>query len=347
MRSSPFGQPGRTRCRLALPAVLRPVECGHGLGTGLQARNRGRKGSQRRCRSVTISPSVPRHFSSPHPYSAGPDELARVERHCGVIMRIAILTAAAAALLAWPASAQGSNVTLAESDNFRLLCPDASACGEDAAPWASALAPRLLARMEDLRVWLEDLGFPVVDSILETGDGGKGWYSESIYHNPERISYEEAFKFKFLEDEGMYQNGSSVLIYKFNDGENQYQLCLYPPIKKINQYLPLIICRYAENKVLEVVFFANIYYSDSYETLGDYIEFELIEFRNRDEWLEILLDIMYKVRQEEKEISTIWHNCEPIISKGKDSKWHELNWAEYKRNKELKLIQVDYNEQKA
>ncbi len=87
-------------------------------------------------------------------------------------MRTGILAFGAAALLALPVPAQETGTVLSESDNFRLLCPNANQCGADATPDIRPAGQRLLDRMEDARAWLEELGFPVVDSHLEFGDGG-------------------------------------------------------------------------------------------------------------------------------------------------------------------------------
>ncbi|WP_274423714.1 hypothetical protein [Chelativorans sp. YIM 93263] len=67
-------------------------------------------------------------------------------------------------------SAQGEPQPITDSENFRLYCNDGNGCGTEDDPALMATLDDLLAKLEDARAWLSDLGFPVFESHLESGN---------------------------------------------------------------------------------------------------------------------------------------------------------------------------------
>jgi hypothetical protein len=152
------------------------------------------------------------------------------------------------------------------------------------------------------------------------------WYSEEIRHSVKSKKWSESEVAVLFSDKFKLKEDDHVLEYDFNVGSNYYVLTLYPPQFEYNKYYPVMIVR---NKIdsPEVFLVVRLYYQTNF---GDsYYHYKLEEFRN-DDWLQFLLDKMFRVRMEEKKFRVLREQCENEHKVDGKGYWYEEPWENYK-----------------
>jgi len=182
---------------------------------------------------------------------------------------------------------------------------------------------RLFTFIEDIRYYphWNDQGVRRDSRVIFTS-----WYSEEIRHSVKWKKWSESEVAILFSDKLRLKEDDQVLEYAFSVRSSDYILILYPPQFEYNKYYPLIIAR---NKVdsPEVFLVVRLYYRT--DVVDRYCYYKLEEFRN-DDWLEFLLDKMFKVRMEEKKFRVLHKQCEDEHNDDPKGYWYEEPWEKYK-----------------
>jgi len=183
---------------------------------------------------------------------------------------------------------------------------------------------RLFTFIEDIRyypLWNES-GVRKDSGVIFTS-----WYSEEMGDSVKSKKWSESESAVLFSDKLRLKEDDHVLEYAFNVRSNHYVLILYPSQFEYNKYYPLILARNKTNSP-ETFLAVRLYYQT--EIVDNYCYYKLEEFRSGD-WLEFLLDKMFRVRTEENKFRVLRQQCEDEHKGDPKGYWYEEPWEKYKK----------------
>ena len=148
----------------------------------------------------------------------------------------------------------------------------------------------------------------------------KHWHSSVVGGSVQCKRWSDSDIAAIFGDKFKLNDDDQVLEYVFHN----HIMIVYPFQIDFNKYYPIIITKNNMHNP-EVLLAAKIYYQNNFT--DEYCHYKLEDFREDDDWVLYLLDIMYRVRRDELRFTALYRQYQHNI-KDKPAAWYEIEWSD-------------------